>query len=96
MGTGYGTYIFKGKIEASEFVDHGLRSGQQYTYRLERAGEPAAQRGYVAAATFGRAPVASVGLASAIAIDTPPRRANGARPNVAIIPAPTPLPPDAL
>ena len=96
MGTGYGVYIFKGRIEASEFVDRGLRSGQQYTYRVEQVGELTNQRGYVAAATFDRAPLASVGLASAIAIDTPPRRPNSARPNVAIIPAPTPLPADAL
>ena len=91
MGTGFGIYIFRGKVESSEFVDRGLRSGRDYAYRVETAGDMANLRGYVAAATFGQAPVASVGLASAIAIDTPPRR-----PNVAIIPAPTPLPPDAL
>ena len=92
MGTGYGVYIYKGKTTAAEFVDGGLRPGMAYMYRLETLAGGQLQRvGWVSVGASNRASVAGIGLAS-----SPATAAMAARPLAAIIPAPTPLPPDAL
>ncbi len=92
MGTGYGVYVYKGQTTSTDFVDNGLRPGLAYIYRVEALDDAQPQAvGIVSVGTYDRAPIAGVGLASALSEDVTP-----ARPNVAIIPAPTPLPSDAL
>lgn len=92
MGTGYGVYVYKGQTTSTDFVDNGLRPGLAYVYRVEALDDAQPQAvGIVSVGTYDRAPIAGVGLASALSADATP-----ARPNVAIIPAPTPLPSDAL
>ncbi|RME47427.1 MAG: hypothetical protein D6796_07675, partial [Caldilineae bacterium] len=74
------------------FVDDAVRGGATYHYRVEGAdGEDTAVVGYASAVTYPR-PDAPPAAAIASAAGSPP----AGRANVAIIPAPTPLPPDAL
>ena len=86
MGAGYGIYLFRGQVTAPDFVDIGLRSGLNYAYRIETTSEIGPQViGFTGADTYHQ-------IQSAATSDTPPApqvRAN-------IIPAPTPLPSDAL
>jgi hypothetical protein len=95
MGTGYGVYIYQGETAETTFVDDRLRPGKAYAYRVETAGSLPGQTLAIAAVeTYNHGPVAGGGLASALTVSSPKAATN--RPNVAIIPAPTPLPPDAL
>jgi hypothetical protein len=92
MGSGYGVYVYKGQTTSTDFVDSGLQPGLAYLYRVEAPDDDQFQAvGVVSVGTYDRAPIVGAGLASALSVDDTPTR-----PNVAIIPAPTPLPSDAL
>jgi len=92
MGTGFGVYLYKENVIGTELVDDGLRPGVTYAYRIDHQAQEQNQAlGFVSVAPFNRAPVAGAGLASALTTDSASKR-----PNQAIIPAPTPLPADAL
>lgn len=92
MGTGYGVFIYKGQVTDPDFVDIHLRSGMKYAYRVDALGHGRSRRlGTASAATYVRAPLADAGSEPIVDTNTALNR-----PDVTIIPAPTPLPPDAL
>ena len=92
MGTGYGVFIYKGQVVDPDFVDIRLRPGMKYAYRVDAVGHGRRRMlGRASAVTYMRAPLADAGSETVVNAE-----AASNRPDVTIIPAPTPLPPDAL
>jgi hypothetical protein len=54
MGSGFGVYVFKAQTADSTFIDHTLRPGNTYNYRITQLdGQTEAGFSQAAAATFG-------------------------------------------
>lgn len=92
MGTGYGVVVYKGETNETAFLDNTSRSGMAYAYRVENVdGGQIQSLGSASVVSYRRPDIAGTGVLASASSEIA-----GSGSNMAIIPAPTPLPPDAL
>lgn len=93
MGTGYGVYVYKSKTRETAFLDNTSRPGMLYSYKIETVSSGlVSAAGLARVLSYQRAAVAGVTVIPAAGVSS----GSAGRANVAVIPAPTPLPPDAM
>jgi len=91
MGTGFGVFIFQGETDRNTFVDAAAPAGAPVVYRIENNG--AAEQ---PVAAIVRAVVPAPVTALPAAAEIPASSAPAGDTRITVIPAPTPLPADAL
>lgn len=93
MGSGYGVYVYKGKTRETAFLDNTSRPGTRYVYKIETVSDGLVEAvGLAGVLSYPRSTVAGVAVIPSASVFS----GSTGRANVAVIPAPTPLPPDAL
>ena len=92
MGAGYGLHVYKEDTNEAAFIDNAAQPGRLYSYKVSALEQGEEQSlGVATAVTWQSAAVAEAKIIPSSSSSP----LNGPA-NVAVIPAPTPLPPDAL